>query len=93
MRYAKRVEPIRRSSDTLPVSNALYDCIADGLAYGMLPWIQVAEQLERGRLVDLTPGRAVDIGLTWHAWNIDTPFTRSLTEQVLATARRYLLQG
>jgi hypothetical protein len=28
----------------------------------------------------------------WHAWNIDTPVARVVGEQVVAAARRYLLQ-
>jgi len=34
----------------------------------------------------------VDVALNWHAWKLDTPFTRILSEQLVATARRVLLQ-
>jgi LysR family transcriptional regulator (chromosome initiation inhibitor) len=52
----------------------------------------VAGALADERLVDLAPGRHADVALNWHAWNLDTPFTRALSEQVVATAQRHLLQ-
>ena len=57
-----------------------------------MPLAQVSKALADGRLVDLAPGRHVDVALSWHAWNLDTPFTRALSEQIIATGRRYLLK-
>lgn len=76
---------------TLPLSAASSECVFGGLAYGLLPWQQVAAALADERLVDLAPGQSVDVALHWHAWNLDTPFTRALSEQIIATAARYLL--
>jgi LysR family transcriptional regulator (chromosome initiation inhibitor) len=75
----------------MPPSAASLECIYGSLAYGLMPLPQVARALDEGRLVDLAPGRHVDIALNWHAWNLDTPFTRILSEQLVATARRVLL--
>lgn len=77
---------------TLPISPSLYECIYGGLAYGLLPMMHVTGALDSERLVELTPGRTLDVALDWHAWNLDTPFTRVLAEQVVGSARRYLLQ-
>ena len=77
---------------TLPVSAALDGCITSGVAYGLMPALQAAAALETGSLLDLTPGKAFDMPLCWHAWNIDTPFTRALSEHIIATARRCLPQ-
>lgn len=76
---------------TLPLSAAATECVFGGLAYGLLPWQQVSAALNDERLVDLAPGHFVDVPLNWHAWNLDTPFTRALSEQIVATARRNLL--
>ncbi|MYN37835.1 ArgP/LysG family DNA-binding transcriptional regulator [Duganella sp. FT109W] len=76
---------------TLPLSAASTECVFGGLAYGLLPLQQVSAALADERLVDLAPGQVVDVPLHWHAWNLDTPFTRALSEQIVATARRYLL--
>ncbi|MQA38162.1 ArgP/LysG family DNA-binding transcriptional regulator [Rugamonas aquatica] len=76
---------------TMPLSAAVTECVHGSLAYGLMPQIQVASALANDRLVDLAPGHYVDVALNWHAWNLDTPFTRALTEQIVATAKRFLL--
>lgn len=77
---------------TLPLSTALNDTLFGGLAWGLLPYLQAARGLSQGHLVDLLPGAYVDVPLAWHAWELDTPFTRALTEQVVTVARKYLVQ-
>ena len=77
---------------TLPVSAALDGCIKRGVAYGLMPALQAGPLLAAGSLVDLTAGRAYELPLSWHAWNIDTPFTRTLSEHIVASARRTLPQ-
>jgi LysR family transcriptional regulator (chromosome initiation inhibitor) len=76
---------------TLPLSSAFNDLLFGGLAYGLLPFLQAAQGLSQGALVDLLPGRYIDVLLDWHAWELDTPFTKSLSEQIVATARKYLV--
>ncbi|WP_395404327.1 ArgP/LysG family DNA-binding transcriptional regulator [Pseudoduganella sp. UC29_106] len=76
---------------TLPLSTAFNDMLFGGLAYGLLPFLQAAHGLSQGALVDLLPGRYIDVQLNWHAWELDTPFTKSLSEQVIAMARKYLV--
>jgi LysR family transcriptional regulator (chromosome initiation inhibitor) len=76
---------------TLPLSAASTECVFGSLAYGLLPLQQVSAALADERLVDLAPGHFVDVALNWHAWNLDTPFTRALSEQIVATAQRHLL--
>lgn len=77
---------------TMPLSAASAECIHGGLAYGLMPLSQANRALADGRLVDLAPGKHVDVVLNWHAWNLDTPFTRALSEQIVATGRRALVQ-
>lgn len=62
-----------------------------GFAYGMLPLLQCEAQLKAGTLVDLAPGHVLDVPLTWHIWDIQTPFTRALSDNIIATARKWLL--
>ena len=77
---------------TMPLSPASAECLHGSLAYGLMPLSQASRPLADGRLVDLAPGRHADVALNWHAWNLDTPFTRALSEQIVATARRALVQ-
>jgi LysR family transcriptional regulator, chromosome initiation inhibitor len=62
-----------------------------GFAYGMLPLLQCEAQLKAGTLVDLAPGYVLDVPLTWHIWDIQTPFTRTLSDNIVAAARKWLL--
>ena len=75
---------------SLPVSKALDGCITGALAYGLMPELRALSLIALEQLVDLTPGRTYDVRLAWHAWNIDTPFTRALSEHIVATGRRFL---
>ncbi|CDG80759.1 ArgP/LysG family DNA-binding transcriptional regulator [Janthinobacterium agaricidamnosum] len=77
---------------TIPVSAALREAIFGNLAYGLMPRKQVASALLNDQLIDLAPGRTLDVPLSWHAWALDTPFTKLLSEQLVNAARRYLLQ-
>ncbi|MGX9732694.1 ArgP/LysG family DNA-binding transcriptional regulator [Janthinobacterium aestuarii] len=75
---------------TLPVEAARRGCVQDGLAYGLMPQRLAAPALAADRLVDLMPGSALDVPLSWHAWTLDTPFTKLLSEQIVKSARDYL---
>jgi LysR family transcriptional regulator (chromosome initiation inhibitor) len=76
---------------TMPLSAATSECVYGSLSYGLMPLVQVSKALAEERLVNLAPEHYVDVALNWHAWNLDTPFTRALSEQVIATAQRFLL--
>ncbi|PHV30687.1 chromosome replication initiation inhibitor protein [Janthinobacterium sp. BJB312] len=76
---------------TLPVEAARRGCVQDGLAYGLMPQRLAAQALATERLVDLMPGSTLDVPLSWHAWTLDTPFTKLLSEQIVKSARDYLI--
>lgn len=67
--------------------------IEAGLGYGMLPIPQCERQLKDGTLIDLAPGVWLDVPLMWHMWDIQTPFTRALSDNLIATARKWLISG
>ena len=75
---------------TLPVETARRVCIQESLAYGLMPQRLAAPALATERLVDLAPGSTLDVPLSWHAWALDTPFTKLLSEQVIRAGRAYL---
>jgi LysR family transcriptional regulator (chromosome initiation inhibitor) len=76
---------------SLSSSEGFVRFIEAGFGYGMLPVQQCAPLLKSGKLVELTPGDSLDVPLIWHAWDIQTPFTRALSENVISTARKWLL--
>ena len=83
--------PGRYPHHALSSSEGFVRFIEAGLGYGMLPVQQCQQLLQSGALVDLTPGDGLDVPLIWHAWDIQTPFTRTLSENVIDTARKWLL--
>ena len=71
----------------VPSPWAFIEAIRLGLGWGMVP-----EQIAAGddRLVDLSPGRWVDVPLFWQHWNLDSPVLESLTAAVRAAAAEAL---
>jgi LysR family transcriptional regulator (chromosome initiation inhibitor) len=65
--------------------------IEAGFGYGMAPTLQCAPQLRAGTLVEITPGDYLDVPLIWHMWDIQTAYTRALSDNMIATARKWLL--
>jgi LysR family transcriptional regulator, chromosome initiation inhibitor len=76
----------------LPSAAVLVDSVQSGVAYGLVPELMALPLIANGLLLELDPGQTWDVALVWHAWNIDTPVARVVGEQVVAAARRYLLQ-
>lgn len=81
----------RTPHHSLSSSEGFVRFLEAGLAYGMLPLLQCEAQLKAGTLVDLAPGDVLDVPLTWHVWDIQTPFTRKLSDNIIATAQKWLL--
>jgi LysR family transcriptional regulator (chromosome initiation inhibitor) len=72
---------------TLPLETARRACVQDGcLRPDAAPG---RPALATERLVDCA-GPPVDVALSWHAWNLDTPFTKLLSEQIVKAGRDYL---
>jgi LysR family transcriptional regulator (chromosome initiation inhibitor) len=74
----------------VPSSDPFVESIRLGMGYGMLPRQQYKSLVDSGELVDLVPGKFLDIHLYWHCWRVQSPKLEMLTEQVLAAAGRAL---
>ena len=70
----------------IPASEAYLGAVASGLGWGMLPDEQEA-QLPPGAVVDLAPGRTVEVELYWQRWKLDSPALAALTKAVTEAAR------
>jgi LysR family transcriptional regulator (chromosome initiation inhibitor) len=75
----------------VPASGPFMDAARLGLGYGMLPVEQYGSALLTGELVDLAPGRHIDVPLYWHAWRVQSPALERLGHAVVAAARQALL--
>jgi LysR family transcriptional regulator (chromosome initiation inhibitor) len=61
-----------------------------GMGWGLLPESDVAEELERGELVELVPGRRTEVPLFWQHWRLGSALVGDLTEAVVDAARRWM---
>jgi LysR family transcriptional regulator, chromosome initiation inhibitor len=70
----------------IPSSTAHADGVRLGLGWGMVPEQDARPDSDAGRLVDIAPGKHLDVALYWQHWKLDSPVLRSLTETVHAAA-------
>ena len=74
----------------IPSSAEFAGAIELGMGWGMLPRKQCAAAIARGALVELVPGRRLELPLYWQRWNLSSPLLDSLTAVVLDEAQRAL---
>lgn len=74
-----------------PSSEGFVQLASAGLGWGLMPALQVQGQLARGELVELLPGRHVDVPLYWHHWRQGGELLDKLTRHLRqATADRLI---
>jgi LysR family transcriptional regulator (chromosome initiation inhibitor) len=70
----------------VPSQDAFLAVVEAGLGWGTVPEAAAHEALAAGRLVDLAPGRRLDVPLFWQRWKVDAAVLAVLTERVLEAA-------
>ena len=92
-RFHRRIS--RRAADPprhfVPASADFAVAVRLGLGWAMLPDAHAAAVVESGELVDLAPGRHLDVPLHWQQWNLRSSLIDAVAEEVRAEARRVLL--
>lgn len=71
----------------LPSTQGFVDAALAGLGWGMNPLALVQSHLEAGRLVELVPGRRLDVPLYWQAARLPVPMLERLTACVSRAAQ------
>lgn len=74
----------------VPASTPFLESVLLGLGWGMLPDQQSLEPESRGRLVELDPGRHVDITLHWQQWTLRTPALDRIAAAIREAAAKAL---
>lgn len=74
----------------LPSPQGFVDAALAGLGWGMNPALLVDDLLAAGRLVELVPGRSLDVALHWQHPRAAAPMLHRLTDAVVAAARAQL---
>ena len=75
----------------LPEAHAFVIATRAGLGWGMTPDPMVERDLEAGALVELIPGRPVDVPLYWQYWRLNVRALHRMTEAVREAAAQTLL--
>ena len=61
-----------------------------GYAYGLIPKIDVEEELKSKKLVNLCPTKTWKMPMYWHSWELSIPELQSLNELVIKIATQAL---
>lgn len=69
------------------------EAVRRGMGWGMLVDAQVREDVTAGRLVEIAPGRHVDVPLFWQHWKLGSVLMDDLTSAVVAAAGAWLAPG
>jgi LysR family transcriptional regulator (chromosome initiation inhibitor) len=67
------------------------DAALADVGWGMNPLLSVQEHMDKRRLVELVPGRALDVPLYWQVAQQPLPDLERLTRSVVAAAGQALL--
>ncbi|GAB2476167.1 LysR family transcriptional regulator ArgP [Xylanimonas ulmi] len=87
-RAGGQVEPPRHY---IPSSADYGRAVRLGFGWGLLPAEHSADAEAAGELVDLDPGRHVDVALHWQQWSLRTPVLDAVAAAVRSAARAALL--
>ena len=74
-----------------PSSEGFIRLTEAGLGWGLMPELQVREQLACGALVELLPDKPIDVPLYWHHWRNGGQLLGQLTEHLSRSAARWLV--
>ena len=73
-------------SHAIPASAPFHEAVRIGLGWGMIEDQVAGPELAAGRLVEVAPGKYVDVPLYWQHWNLDSAVLEALTAAVLRAA-------
>lgn len=75
----------------VPASSEFVTAASLGLGWAMIPDQQSSELVAGGRLVDLDPGRGIEVPLYWQHWAVESESLSRLTEALLRQAAEHLI--
>ena len=76
-----------------PSSEGFVRLTEGGLGWGLVPELEVRDELASGRLVELVPERFIDVPLYWHHWRNGGELLAGLTEHLRRAAGGALVQA
>ncbi|WP_332644418.1 LysR family transcriptional regulator ArgP [Aeromicrobium sp.] len=86
-RSRRRLNPPRQH---VPASSQFAEAIVLGLGWGMLPKEQSEKAERAGLLVEIDPGRHIDVTLYWQQWTLQTPALEATAQAIRVAAADHL---
>lgn len=83
----RRVNPPQHR---VPSTHGFVHAALQGLGWGMNPEALITPLLDSGQLVEVQPGRVLDVPLYWQHWRLDAGVLKTLSASVLRAAREAL---
>ncbi|NEJ17670.1 ArgP/LysG family DNA-binding transcriptional regulator [Rhizobium leguminosarum] len=84
-------EEIACPTHFLPSTQAFIDASVEGMGWGMNPEHLARPHLQKGRLVELIPNKALDVSLFWQVNKLAAERFATLTDLVMAAAKQHLV--
>ncbi|PCC97501.1 LysR family transcriptional regulator ArgP [Halopseudomonas pelagia] len=76
-----------------PSSEGFVRMLCAGIGWGMVPGLQIIQELEQGLLREILPGQGVEVPLYWHYWRNGGRLLEQLTQQLASSAPGLLGKG
>jgi len=87
------LEPGGYPCHTVRSSEAFVAMAEQGLAYCLIPELQIRQQLAQGRLLDLSPSHHLIERLYWHRWVLERGLPKQIPQRLISEGRRALQPG
>ncbi|KJR28040.1 transcriptional regulator ArgP [Vibrio navarrensis] len=73
-------------------SEAFVRLAVSGIAYCLIPKLQIERELTAGELVDITPGFLLSNRIYWHHWQLETGILQEISQAIISYAQSHLPQ-
>ena len=83
-------KPVETPTHWLPSTQAFIDATVAGIGWGMNPECLVRTHLQAGKLIELIPGRGLNVPLYWQHTRLQVPMLGRLTAAVVKAAKTAL---
>lgn len=93
--FARRLarRPVNPPRHFVPASADFAVATGLGMGWAMLPGEHASAAVAAGDLVDLAPGRHLDVALHWQQWRLGSRLIEAIAAEVRAEAERVLVRG
>ncbi|GMQ47711.1 LysR family transcriptional regulator ArgP [Vibrio sp. 10N] len=77
---------------TVRSSEAFVKLAVAGVAYCLIPKLQIQDELESGALIELTPNILLSHQIYWHHWQLESGVLSEVSDAIIGHARQFLPQ-